>query len=305
MKTALCLFLIYLTACVRVAPLPPENKDLSQTLHSLADRFQGRAGIYVHHFKKDITVSVNGDSLFPTASMIKVAIMTTLFDKIDSGLFDYDSLMVYEDSLRYPGADILGSFKSGEKIALGRLVMLMITASDNTAALWNQSLAGGGSAVNNWLEKNGFRATRVNSRTPGRQKAWEKYGWGQSTPREMSRLLTMIRRRKAVSPAASDEMYRVLGNIYWNGAALSQIPPWVGTASKQGAVSDARSEVVLVNAPSGDYVFCVMTRDQQDRGWSDDNEGVELIRHISRILWNYFEPQHPWSPAAGSLRYGK
>jgi len=115
----------------------------------------------------------------------------------------------------------------------------------------------------------------------------------------MAELLMLIREGRAVSPAASQEMYRHLTRIYWTGEALSRIPPWVQAASKQGAVDQSKSEVVLVNAPSGDYVFCVITREQLDERWEDDNEGYVLIRRVSELLWRTFEPEHPWTPAPG------
>ena len=87
-------------------------------------------------------------------------------------------------------------------------------------------------------------------------------------------------------------MYRFLTRSYWTGYALSGIPPWVQAASKQGAVRRSRSEVVLVNAPSGDYVFCVITKNQEDESWDAPNEGWELIRKVSEQIWNYFEPGH-------------
>ena len=181
--------------------------------------------------------------------------------------------------------------------------MLMITTSDNTAALWLQSLAGTGTVINQWLADHGFDSTRVNSRTPGREASRATYGWGQTTPREIARLLVMIREGRAVSPAASQEMYRILTRIYWNGVALSQLPPWVQAASKQGAVDHSRSEVVLVNAPSGDYVFSIITKNQEDDSWAPDNAGWVLIRRLSALLWQYFEPHHPWSPAPGAERF--
>src|SRR3569832_1642396 len=104
---------------------------------------------------------------------------------------------------------------------------------------------------------------RVNSRVKGREQIRAKYGWGVSTPREMCRLFTMIRNGEAVSPAASERMYRDLIRIYWDDKALSQIPPYVQAASKQGAVDEAKSETVLVNAPHGDYVFSVMTNNNK------------------------------------------
>jgi beta-lactamase class A len=91
-------------------------------------------------------------------------------------------------------------------------------------------------------------------------------------------------------------MYRHLTRIYWDDEALSQIPPTIQVASKQGAVSQSKSEVVLVNAPHGDYVFCIITKNQEDTRWENDNEGYVLIRKISRLLWNSFEPDHPWTP---------
>ena len=272
---------------------------LVQKLRGLIQGFHGDVGIYVRHLPTGRTAAIRADELFPTASLIKVPILVALFDKIERGELDYHSKLVYRDSLLYPGEDILGSFKDGEEITLSKVVMLMITVSDNTAGLWCQHLAGTGTEINRWLEAHGFRWTRVNSRTPGRRADWEKYGWGQTTPREMAELLVMIREGRAVSPAASEEMYRVLTRIYWDGQALSQIPPTVQVASKQGAVDQSRSEVVLVNAPSGDYVFCVITKNQEDESWSKDNEGFVLLRNVSRLLWQHFEPESDWIPAPG------
>ena len=225
------------------------------------------------------------------------------FDKIEKGELKYHEDLVYRDSLLYAGEDILGSFKDGEKIKLAKVQMLSITTSDNTASLWLQKIAGGEN-INKWLDSNGFTSTRVNSRTTGREANRTKYGWGQTTPREMAILVKMIRQGTAVSAAASERMYRNMTRIYWDGEALSQIPPYIQAASKQGAVDRSRSEVVLVNAPHGDYVFCIATKNQKDTSWTNDNEGFRIIRSLSKLLWNYFEPKSQWKPAVGIEKYG-
>lgn len=274
-----------------------EDRLLRQKLEPLVRNFKGTVGIYVYHLKSGKTVSINADTVFPTASMIKVPITIGMFDKIEKGEIDYHALLTYKDSLLYEGEDILGSFKDGEKIWLSKVMMLMITTSDNTASLWCQSLAGTGTAINQWLEKNGYEYTRVNSRTPGREQAKAKYGWGQTTPREMAKLLVSIRDGHVISARASERIYRNLTRIYYDSEALSQIPPTIQVASKQGAVDRSRSEVVLVNAPHGDYVFCVITKNQEDQSWTPSNEGYVLLRNVSRLLWNYFEPSDKWKPA--------
>jgi beta-lactamase class A len=286
---------------------PEEKTDLALVgkLEALVRDFPGDVGIYVRHLPTGRTAAIRSDEVFPTASMIKVPILATLFSKIASGELDYTGKQVYADSLWYPGEDILGSFKSGEKIALSKLVMLMITMSDNTASLWCQHLAGSGVEINKFLAANGFEKTRMNSRTPGRKKNWEEYGWGQTTPREMTKLLVKIRECKIVNRAASEEMYRILCNIFWNSEALSHIPPYVQAASKQGAVNQSRSEVVLVNSLSGDYVFCIITKNQKDESWKYDNEGFVLIRSLSKLLWDYFEPDSGWQPPVNLEKWAK
>ena len=275
------------------------EEELRDQLVREVEQFDGVAGIYVHHPSKKITIGINEEDLFPTASMIKVSILIKVFDKIERGELRMDStLYFYTDSIHYPwkGDDAISRFKEGEDISVSKLLTHMITFSDNHASLWLQQLAGTGTAINRWLDEAGFESTRVNSRTAGREKDYEKYGWGQTTPREMAELLVMIRKGKAVSKAASEEMYRHLTRIYWDDEALSQIPPTIQVASKQGALSRSKSEVVLVNAPHGDYVFCVITKDQEDTRWEYDNEGYCLIRKVSNLLWNTFEPGYPWQP---------
>lgn len=304
MKCKICfLLLLILIPAILISGSNPES-NLTAKLNDLVKDFRGDVGIYVHNLKSGETVEINADSLFPTASMIKVTIMLKIFDMIEHNEIAYDSnLTWYADSINYPyDYGILASFQDGKTIHLDEVVSLMITYSDNHAALWCQKLAGG-AHINEWLDHNGFKNTRVNSRTEGRQTDWEKYGWGQTTPREMSGLLVLIREGKAISAAASEEMYRVLTRPYWDDTALSQIPPYIQVACKNGAVDESRSEALLVNAPSGDYVFCVITNNQQDTSWGYDNEGFVLIRNVSRLLWEHFESDYKWSPAKGSEKY--
>jgi beta-lactamase class A len=288
-----------LTAQTREHP----DHRLQRQLDSITAGFRGTVGIYARHLRSGRSAAVNADSVFPTASMIKVPILIGVFDAIDRGRLDFRQPLVYTDSLLYEGDDILGSFRDSTTVPVSKLTLLSITSSDNTASLWLQYLAGTGTVINQWLADHGFDSTRVNSRTPGREGNRSRYGWGQTTPREMTRLLTLIREGKAVSPAASQEMYRHLTRSYWTGEGLSVLPPWVQVASKVGAVDHSRSEVALVNAPSGDYVFAVITKNQADSSWDPPNEGWVLIRKVSATLWRYFEPRHPWSPAEGAERF--
>jgi beta-lactamase class A len=276
------------------------DKKLVAKLEKALEGFHGDVGVYVRNLRTNQIAAVQADSIFPTASMIKVPIMCGLFNKIHQGEIKFDQELIYRDSLKYDDG-VVGSFRDSTKIALPKVVHLMISLSDNTGSLWLQAMAGGGAAINAWLAGNGFANTRVNSRTPGRKDGQARYGWGQTTPREMAELVAMIHDGKAIDAAVSERMYRYLGMQFWDGEALSQLPPYVATAAKSGAVNQAKSEVVVVHAPHGDYVFCITTKNQQDQTWQKQNEGYVLIRKVSSIIWNHFEPKSKWKP--GSDKY--
>lgn len=285
-------------------PAPPaERVDtvLARKLGRLVDGFGGEVGVYVRHLPTGASAAILADTVFPTASMIKVPLLLTLFDRVERGDLALDSVQHRPETLQYQyveSTDVVGYMATGDSLPLRELAFLMLTVSDNVASLWIQALVGGGTAVNEWLAGHGFRDTRVNSRTPGREEARSVYGWGQTTPREMAGALVMIREGRAVSPRASEEMYRLLTNSYWKQEALSQIPPTVQAASKQGFVDRSRSEVLLVNAPRGDYVLAVITKNQADTTYAETNEGYRLIRAISRTVYEHFNPGDPWRPPA-------
>ena len=279
------------------------DKALQKKLEQALSGFNGDIGIYVKNLKNGKIAAINADTIFPTASMVKVPIMIGVMDKIEKGELSYEQELIYKDSLLYEGEDILGSFKNGEKIRLNKVMMLMLTMSDNTASLWLQSLAGTGTHINNVLENLGMKSTRVNSRTPNREGDWRVYGWGQTTPREMATLLEMIINNTVISPAASNRMARNLGRNFWDDVALSEIPPYEKVLSKNGAVNASRSEVLLVTGLKSQYVFCITTKNNKDVSWENDNEAWVLTRKVSQLLWNYFEPKSKWSKPVGTEKF--
>ena len=265
-----------------------KDKKLEREITDAIKGFNGKVGIYCINLKNNKTVSIDADSVFPTASMVKIPILIGIMNKINKGELDYHQELLYRDSLVYPGVDILGAFKDTSKIELSKVMMLSLTMSDNTASLWLQSLAGNGERINQILDSLGFKSTRVNSRTPGRRDAQMMYGWGQTSPYEMASIMKMIVEGKIISPDASARMLRLLGRNYWDEAAISQIPSDVFVASKNGAVNESRNEVLFVNGRKARYIFCICTKDNKDESWLPTNEAWVLTRKVSRLIWERY-----------------
>lgn len=296
------IFIFLLTVFIAgVAHTQKIDKRLQSKLEKAISGFNGDIGIYVKNIKTGKSVFINADTIFPTASIVKVPILLGIMDKMRKEELQYDQEIIYKDSLLYEGSDILGSFKDGEKILLKKVIMLMLTTSDNTASLWLQSLAGKGTRINEILDSLGFKDTRVNSRTPGRESNRGQYGWGQTTPYEIGTIIERIYHNEIFSAQACERMMRCLGRNYWDeDEAISQIPPYIEVFSKNGCVDASRNEVLLVNAPHHPYLFCIFTKNNKDTSWTHSNEAWVMARKISKMLWNYFEPTDKWVSAASN-----
>jgi beta-lactamase class A len=276
------------------------DKKLQRQVEELIKGFNGEVGIYIKDLKRGRVVAINADTVFPTASVVKVPILVGVMDKIARGELSYRQNLQYRDSLLYAGVDILGSFKQDEKIELSKVMMLMLTMSDNTASLWLQRLAGTGTRINQIMDSLGLMNTKVNSRTPGREAIREVYGWGMTTPREMATLMERIYRGEIISHAVSDEMLRLLKREYWNDRAQSQVPPYATVFSKTGAVNPVRNEVMLVRGDKSEYILSFFSKNNKDESWNHTNEAWVLMRKISALLWEHFEPKDKWTPAEGT-----
>jgi len=263
------------------------DKKLTKEVAQLLQDFKGNIGVYIKDLNSNKIVAINADTIFPTASIVKIPILIGIMDKLEKKVYDYHQQLVYRDSLAYSSFDVTANLKDSAKIELAKVILLMLSTSDNTASLWLQKLAGGGARINELLDSAGLKMTRVNSRTAGRENNRTQYGWGQTTPFEMATLLEKIYSGSIITDSTSKKMIRLLGRNYWDEQAISQIPADVFVASKNGCVDASRSEILLVMAKRP-YIFSIFTKNNKDISWSDNNEAWVLTKKISALLWQHF-----------------
>lgn len=296
----------------------PNLAKLRKQLETIAGGFHGKIGVSLHHLKTNDRLDLRGDEMFPTASTLKVALLCVVMEKVEKGeLSYYQKFSLTQDDVNV-GTGFVRNYQIGKQLTLKELLHLMITASDNTATRMVLKAIGSAAAINEWLNRNGLKSTRLNVPFPvsdavwndqaARSKLMEQYnrwGMGVSTPNEMRRLMEMIADGKAGTPAACDEMHRILNHQYFDDGIAGQIPPSVVVASKSGVEKTSRSDIAIVHAPSGTYVLAIYTREAEDYRITRDNEQDTAIRAIARAVWQYYQPESKWSPPAGRDQIGK
>lgn len=285
---------------------PPQFRE---ELGRIVSSHRGSMGLSVRHLETGETVEINGDTTFPTASTIKLAVMCTVFDELcrPGGKFKgYYDTRPYDAATSTGGAGFLQNYKDGTKVELKELLHLMITVSDNIATNMLVEWVGI-DTVNKWLERHGFAATRMLATIGGRI-VWNddlrrEWGLGMTTPNEMRRLLEMIVRGEAGTTSATDEMLRLMGHQYFDSGIAAEVPPTVWTGSKSGSLNAMRADNAIVASPNGTYVLSVYTANNADKRWLYANEGDASIRAVSRAAWKHFNPGSQWQRPGGTERF--
>ncbi|HZN32814.1 MAG TPA: peptidoglycan-binding protein, partial [Pirellulaceae bacterium] len=70
------------------------------------------------------------------------------------------------------------------------------------------------------------------------------------------------------------------------------------------SVSAVRTDAGLIEAKSGPIAICVLTRNNKDQRWTEENAAEVLTSKIARAVYDYFEPVARDSVASHELRQG-
>lgn len=297
MRYPLVAFLTALPAWLPAqAPLPArgvptfaraDTTSLRRTLDSLATAHRGVVGYTVHNLDTGERLSLRGDEKFPTASLIKVAVLVTLYDLVDKGLMSLDDRLTMAKVDRVPGSGMLQFMHDGLELTARDAAWLMSTISDNTAT--NLLLDKVGiRRVWEKMDSLGLRQTRIHAKvflaryTSVAPDSSTKYGLGVTTPNEMARLFALMADGRAVSARADSTMLDILGHNE-DYQMMQRYVGGVRAPRKTGATDQVRTECALLYLRSR-VAACVLTKENQDRRWLIDNEAQLTLARMGQVI---------------------
>ena len=278
-----------------IAPAARASVDtakLRHTLDSIADAHHGTVGYAVVDIDRGLRVSRRGDEIFPTASLIKVAVLVTVYDLVAQHKLSLDDKLTVLPIDKVPGSGQLQFLHDGAEITVHDAAWFMTTISDNTATnlLLDRSII---RRVWEKMEALGLPHTKVHSKTFLRSSSVAmdssvKYGLGVTTPNEMARLFELLARGRAVNPTADSTMLDILEHNEDN-QMLQRFAGGVRAAHKTGATDAVRTECSLFYLASR-VVACVMTKDNADQRWVIDTEPQVTMARMGEAIVNAWGP---------------
>jgi beta-lactamase class A len=259
---------------------------LARRLDSLAKAHRGQIAYTVHNVDTGERFESRGDEPFPTASLIKVPILVTLYDLVEKGSISLDDPIRVLKIDKVPGSGMLQHLHDNLEITVRDAAWLMSTISDNTAT---NLLLDKVAMRRVWDKMDSLRLskTRVHSKSFQRftsiaMDSSVKYGLGVTTSNDMARLFALLADGKAVSPAADSAMLKLLENNS-NNEQMRRYAAGVTMATKDGAGDQVRTECALFRLQSR-VVACVLTKENQDRSWQIDNEAQLTLANFGRTI---------------------
>jgi beta-lactamase class A len=291
--------------------------SLIDVIKGAAEGFQGRLGVSVKHLGTGETTNLNGDVVFPTASVFKVPVIVEFYRRVERGRIDLEEQVLLKESDKVPGSGILKELSEGLPVSYRDLLSLMMIVSDNTATDLVVKKVGFDN-INNTMDAFGLKETRVNKYC--RQILFDLVGvnnlkidemtidvfekaaeendyvgsWSLgvvdndvTTPNEMLSLLELIVNGEAASSESCQAILDIMSKCQTGTYRIPKYLPQkkVLLQRKTGSLPGIRNDVgVITIKDAGErYLLTCFTMDAED-----NYEAEEAIAKVSQAVYNYF-----------------
>jgi len=319
------LFIAIISSLFAVQPAFAQKQnveDISQKIEKLSQGLVGRIGVAAQEIGSKERITVNGDETFVMASTYKVAIATTLLNRVDKGEVKLTDLIDITQEMMVAGdnAIALNFVHPGIKLSIANLIEPMITESDNTATDACLKLAGGPEAVTKMMRSIGITDLRVDRYTseilrdfyglpdkayasvlaeaiakdptlaakqPDRNLKFEQEDpRDQTSPNAMLELLLAVDSGKALSENSREFLLGVMSRTRTgNGRLKGLLPKGTPVAHKTGTIGGVANDVGFVTLPDGRrFAIVVFTKSSTTPEAYRDR----AIAEVTRTLYDFY-----------------
>ena len=242
---------------------------LENKIARAAARSSGDVGVWARKLGSPDAVAFNAEERFPSASVIKIVILTSLFQYSEHHPSVFGREIVLELSDFVAGSEILDGYNPGNSISIRKLANAMIEQSDNTASNVLINFLGM-DRIAATIASAGLRRTQLHRHFMD-PNAIAHHSENLTCARDMGMLLYAIERgaHEALYTVASPRSCRRMIDILLRQEDRDKIarglPKGIPLANKTGEIDGVRNDIGIVD-PFGEkpYIIAVLTKDLLD-----------------------------------------
>jgi beta-lactamase class A len=239
---------------------------------------KGNIAVVIKDLANNDTIKINEDLVFPSASTIKLSIMSELFNKVNEGVYRLNDVIEISEEMKTGGDGILKELNPGHKFTLEEICTLMIIVSDNMATNILIDLLGMDN-INTAIRNLGLSNTKLQRKMMDSQAAKE----GKEnliTAEDFAHILELIYKGQNINSKFSRLMLNILKRQQVRGRLDLYLPEEVVIAHKTGDLDCLEHDGGIVYLPDREYIICVLTNQTES-----NKEGREIIGKISKLVY--------------------
>jgi serine-type D-Ala-D-Ala carboxypeptidase (penicillin-binding protein 5/6) len=268
-------------------------QSLESLIRPLVDAHRGDVAVSIKHLRSGQNIAIRESEVQATASLIKFPIMVAAYHQVELGKLSLDKLITLRKDDMVQGSGILTShFSEGTILSLRDAIRLMIAYSDNTAT--NLVLEEVGlETTNAILSELGFVDTRIHAKVYRRNTSIapersQRYGLGSTTAQEMVRLCELLESGELATSGNTKAMLEHLYACEDRSKARRFLPSGTKLAHKTGSVDRVRCDSGILATGQGPVAYCVLTENNVDSSWGDENKADLLCAEIAREIFKHY-----------------
>ena len=273
---AALLSLLAFAAQPAAAASSPSLSSLEQQLQSMVSGGSSDIGIAALDLRTGETVSIQGNTPFPMASTVKVAVAALYLSQVDHGRRSLDDTI------------------SG--LPARSLMARMLIHSDNHATDMLMGALGGPRAIHDWLQSNGITGLRVDRNIAtllsDKRDLWDRRD--SSTPQAMVELLRRIYRAELIKPQSRNYLLDLMAQCQTGKNRMKALlPEGTPVEHKTGTLNGLSDDVGFITLPDGRRIaVAVFARGGTNR--------PRTIAEAARAIYDGFARVLTW-PLSGAL----
>lgn len=255
--------------------------EFKNAIQKIINENKGNVGVAIKNFNTDEIIKINEEKIFPSASTIKLVVMTEILNQVKAGKHSLNELIEITNKIKTGGDGILKELNSGNKYTLKEIILLMIILSDNTAANILIDMAGMNN-VNKMAANLGMRHTKLQRRMM--DSAAAKAGRENLTCAEdLFTFFELLYNNKILDEKCSRLMLDILKKQQVKGRLDLYLPDDMVIAHKTGDLDRLEHNAGIVYLKNCTYIICILTNET-----TTNKDGREIIGKISKAVYDSF-----------------